>query len=454
MPKNRIGRGTAGSAPGLVAQLRDPPGGRDGRTMLHALLLDRTGSGMWSAVAVLYFTYVVGLQARQVGLLLGIAGAAAIAGPPLAGRLAARRQVRSILVGAHGVRLAAACLLLACGSFATLLPAVTVITVADRVARTMETLYATRAAGEQRATYRALSRVMMNAGYALGAAIAALGLAVGTHGAYVALVLGNALSYLLAGALVFRTREVSVPSPNTGAGVRGPHGRSPWRDPGYLLFALLDTPLNVDDAVLNVGLPLWLVSRTSAPHAVVPAFLIANTVLVVLLQLRVSARISTPRAAARAVVGYGAAMSVCCVLVALAPGGGAAVSALLLLAAALAVTAAELVRSVTSWELAVCLAPAPAPPEYLGVAGVSQAVGRSAGPPLLTGAVMAAGPVGWLALAAGVTGVSVLQRRAALRRLASMPPLAPGVSVQPAPSAPTAAMSPAERQNARTSPRP
>jgi hypothetical protein len=154
-------------------------------------------------------------------------------------------------------------------------------------------------------------------------------------------------------------------------------------------------------------------------------------------------------------------MSVCCVLVALAPGGGAAVSALLLLAAALAVTAAELVRSVTSWELAVCLAPAPAPPEYLGVAGVSQAVGRSAGPPLLTGAVMAAGPVGWLALAAGVTGVSVLQRRAALRRLASMPPLAPGVSVQPAPpSSPTAARTPAERsapaerQNARTSPRP
>jgi len=81
---------------------------------------------------------------------------------------------------------------------------------------------------------------------------------------------------------------------------------------------------------------------------------------------------------------------------------------------------AELVRSVTSWELAVSLAPEHARPAYLGVAGVSQSIQRSAGPVLLTGGVMAGGTAGWLALGTAVTGLGYAQRRASLRRLDSM----------------------------------
>lgn len=50
--------------------------------MLLAQFLDRSGTGVWAAGCVLYFTFVVGLDARQLGVLLGAAGVAGIAGSP------------------------------------------------------------------------------------------------------------------------------------------------------------------------------------------------------------------------------------------------------------------------------------------------------------------------------------------------------------------------------------
>ncbi|MGW6612745.1 MFS transporter [Streptomyces erythrochromogenes] len=411
-----------------MAQLRKPPGGRDARIMLLAQALDRAGTGVWAAASVLYFTFVLGLDAGQVGILLGASGVAGIAGSPLAGHLADRFPVRSLLIGAHLLRLVTLCLLLVVTDFALLLPVVAVTHLGDRAAKTLEMLFATRVAGDRRATYQALSRSSANAGYALGAGLAAIGLAVGTRGAYHVLILANALSFLVAAALVWRTREprgrglVTAPAPapadaaapQTAPAAGGP---SPWRDRGYLRFVLLDIPMNLDDSILGIGIPLWLVSHTTAPHELIPAFLVVNTVLVVVLQLRVSAKVKGPRQAAGAVALYGLTTLVCCVLLAAATGGGAWAASAALLAAAVLVTAAELMRSVSSWELAVSLAPREARASYLGVAGMAQSVQKSAGPLLLTGAVMAAGPAGWIALGAAVAGLSLVQRRASLRRL-------------------------------------
>ena len=155
----------------------------------------------------------------------------------------------------------------------------------------------------------------------------------------------------------------------------------------------------MDDSVPNVGLPLWLVTRTSAPHALVPGFLVVNTVMVVALQVGVSSRAQGPRGATRAVLIYGLMMCACCAAVAAATRGGAWVAAAVLLAAALLDTMAELMRSVSCWELAVLLAPEDARAPYLGVAGMSQSIQKSTGSPLLTGVVMAAGSVGWVVLA-------------------------------------------------------
>lgn len=424
--------------------------------MLLAQLLDRTGTGVWAASSVLYFTFVMGLDTGRIGLLLGAAAVAGIAGSPLAGHLAGRFPVRSLLIGCHLLRLGTLGALLAVTRFDLLLPLVAVTYLGDRAAKALETLFATRVAGERRGTYQALSRSTANAGYAVGAGIAAAGLAVGTPQAYQALILANALSFLAAAALVWRTREpraegrvaagtgdaatggAATGDAATGGAVPGgavpgrTRAPSPWRDRGYLRFVLLDIPMNLDDSVLAVGLPLWLVAHTDAPHALVPAFLVINTVLVVVLQLRVSARYEEPHRAAAAVSVYGLTMLACCTLLALTSGAGSVAAAVVLLAAAVLVTVAELLRSVSSWELALSLAPEEARASYLGVAGMAQSVQKSVGPLLLTGLVMTAGPAGWLALGAGIAALSVVQRRFAVRRLDSV--LAPPAPTAPSPS--------------------
>ncbi|MBT2471290.1 MFS transporter [Streptomyces sp. ISL-66] len=394
--------------------------------MLLAQFLDRTGTGVWAASSVLFFLFVIGLDAGRLGLLLGAAAVAGIAGSPLAGHLAGRFPVRSLLIGCHLLRLGTLGSLLVVTRFDVLLPLVAVTYLGDRAAKTLEMLFATRVAGERRTTYQALSRSTANAGYALGAGIAAIGLAVGAREAYHALILANALSFLAAAALVWRTREprgqglVAARTGDAAAPAGPPGAPSPWRDRGYLRFVLLDIPMNLDDSILGVGLPLWLVDHTGAPHALVPAFLVINTVLVVVLQLRVSARVEEPRQAAAAVVLYGLTMLACCTLLAVTAGAGAWAASFVLLAAAVLATAAELMRSVSSWELALSLAPVEARASYLGVAGMAQSIQKSAGPLLLTGLVMTAGPVGWLTLGAAIAALSTVQRRTAVRRLDTM----------------------------------
>ncbi|MDH6139822.1 MFS family permease [Kitasatospora sp. GP30] len=406
---------------GLLAQLRRPPGGRDARLMLTAQGVDRTGTGVWAAASVLYFTFVAHLDARQVGLLLGVAAVAGIAGSPIAGRLAERQPVRRLLMASHLLRLATVALMLVAHSFGALLALVAITSLGERSAKTLEMLFATQVAGEQRAVYQALFRSVANAGYAVGAGIAAIGLAIGTVDAYRALILFDALSFVAAALLVRLTSPVPGVSAHAAPADEPTQGPNPWRDRGYLLFVLLDIAMNLDDAVLNVGLPLWLIHHTRAPHAFVPAFLIINTVLVVVLQLRFSTWASrTARRPATSVALIGLAMLVCCALIALTTGARAWTAVIALSAAAVLTTLAELLRSISSWELAVSLAPTQARASYLGVAGMSQSIEKAAGPLLLTGAVFAGGPVGWLALGGALAGLGMVQRRVCLRRLGAM----------------------------------
>lgn len=409
---------------GLLTRLRDPPGGRDAKTMLTAQFLDRTGTGVWNATGVLYFTIEAGFDARRIGLMLGAGGVAGVLGSPMAGRLAGRHSVRSLLTCCHLLRMVTLCVIVSSTEFGVLQAAVALTVFGDRAAKTLEMLFAAEAAGPERATYQALFRSVANAGYALGAGIAAIGLAIGTRDAYRALILVDALSFAVIAVLLRRIGGATTTRPRAATVARGeaaappaPPTASPWRDTGYLGFVLLDIVMTTDDPVLNVGLPLWLLTRTKAPHALIPAFLVVNTVLVVALQMRVSAATNGPRDAAKAVGWYGLIMLACCACLAAAAECGALLASLVLLTAAALQTLAELMRSVSSWELAVSLAPASARPAYLGVAGMSQSVQKCAGPLVLTGAVMAAGPVGWLVLGGAVAGLSVRQRRGCVRKL-------------------------------------
>ncbi|MGW2367745.1 MFS transporter [Streptomyces sp. NPDC001667] len=392
------------------------PGGPDGHRMMAVTFVDKAGSGLWGATSALYFTFVAGLDTAEIGLLIGLSGAIGIAGPPLGGLLADRVPLRSLLVAVQAVRAFASLALLTTTDLRLLLAIATVGSLGDRTSAVLTKLYATRIAGEERSRYQALNRTVSNIGWAVGGLAAAGVLTLGTTTVYRWLLTGDALSFVLCALLTLRCAEppspVGPPQEATSdtedtAIPKSPD--NPWRDRRYLAYTASETVLFLDDSVFKIGLPLWTVTATTAPHQAVPLLLVLNNLLVVCFQVPLARFGNTPRAARATLLPLGAAF--------LAGGAALAASAvatpwlatLALTLAATAFTVAEMLHATVSWELSVALAPPTAQGAYLGVHGLAQATQRSVGPLAMTCAI-ATGPAGWLGLGAALAAVCCAQR--------------------------------------------
>ncbi|MFI8181782.1 MFS transporter [Actinacidiphila glaucinigra] len=402
------------------------PGGRDGRRMLWVSLTDKAGSGLWYGTSALYYTYVAGLAPHEIGLLLGVAGAVGVAGTPVAGRVADRVPLTRLLPAVHALRAAAAVGILFTGTLWLLLPIAALGSLGDRSASVLTKLYAARVAGPDRVRYQALQRTVVNIGFGIGGLAAAVALAIGTDTAYRTMLVGDALSFAGAALLVLRCAEPPSPvrvvaTASTAAGGEPPRSKAPatgpWRDRGYLAYTATETLLFLDDTALNVGLPLWIATATAAPHSLVALLFVLNNVLVVLFQVRLSRLGDEPRRAAASLPLLGVAFLVAGGAMAVSAVDSAGIAVVALVVAATAFTAAEIVHAAISWELSLALAPGRSQGAYLGVHGLAQSAQRSAGPVLLTSAVIAAGPLGWLGLGGALAAVSVGQRTLVRRRL-------------------------------------
>ncbi|WP_344519497.1 MFS transporter [Streptomyces rectiviolaceus] len=404
------------------------PGGIDGRRMLWIALINKAGTGLWMGAAALYFTLVTGLSVAEVGVLMGVSGAVGIAGAPLAGHLADRFPVTRVIIGAQLQQAIALLALLTTDSFSLLLLYSAVSSLADRGANVLTKLYAARVAGPERTKYQAVQRSVSNAGWAIGGLAGALALAVGTTHAYQALLVGNVVSFLIAAVLTVRCAEPPSPSrvvadsadcpasAGSTAPVRPAVASSPWRDRPYLLFTATEAALFLDDAVLQVGMPLWIVHATDAPHGLAPLLMVLNCVLVVCCQIPLSRFGSTPDKARALLVPLAACFVVGCAAMTASVAGGTWLAVTALAVAAIAFTFAEILHAIASWELSIALAPDDAQGAYLGVHGLSSSAQRSGGPLLVT-AVIAAGPFAWPLLGAGVIATVAAQSRLVRKRL-------------------------------------
>ncbi|XES00446.1 MFS transporter [Streptomyces sp. S1D4-11] len=180
--------------------------------MLWIALVDRTGSGLWAAVSVLYFTYVTGLSVAQVGTLAAVSGAIGIAGAPLGGRIADRLPLTRVLISLQILRALASLALLTTDNYALLLAFSAAGSFGDRAANVLTKLYATRVSGPDRVRYQAVTRTVANAGWALGGLTAAAALTIGTTTAYQWLLTGDALSFVAAALLTVRCAEPPSPA--------------------------------------------------------------------------------------------------------------------------------------------------------------------------------------------------------------------------------------------------
>ncbi|WP_443056082.1 MFS transporter [Streptomyces sp. NBC_00239] len=477
------------------------PGGRDGRRILWISLVDKTGTGLWAGAAALYFVTVAGLGIAEVGLLVGISGAAGIAGAPLGGRLADRFPLTRLLVALQLLRFVSALALLTTHQFWPLLAYSALGSLGDRAANVLTKLYAARISGPDRVRYQAINRTSMNIGYAIGGLAAAAALGIGTPAAYRALLLGDALSFLAMALLTLPCAEppsptrtfipagptpkpapsapanptstgpiripspapptaadpapapksappsavdptpttkpapgattklgsapaakpASAPGPGTASAVPAAP-RNPWRDRTYLLFSLTEAALFLDDAVFKVGIPLWIVHATEAPHGLAPLLMVLNSVLVVIGQVPLARFGATTDAARRLLRPLAAAHALGCLALAASAFGGPWTATAALCGCAVALTLAEMLHATASWELSLALAPDQAQGAYLGVHGLAASVQRSAGPLIATAAV-AAGPLAWAAMGAGLAATCRAQDRLVRRATAAAPPL-------------------------------
>ncbi len=416
---------------GAALRPKRVPGGRDGRRMLAIALVDRTGSGLWASVSVLYFTYVSHLSIAQVGTLAAIAGAIGIAGAPLGGRLADRFPLTRVLVALQLLRALASFALLTTDNYVLLIVFSAAGGFGDRAANVLTKLYATRVAGPDRIRYQAISRTAANAGWALGGLTAAAALALGTAAAYHWLLLGDAFSFVAVATLTLRCGEPPSPTRTVATSKDAPPASkppNPWRDRTYLAYVATETVLFLDDAVFKVGLPLWIAHASDAPHGLAPLLMVLNNVMVVAFMVSLARFATTTAATRNLLIPLSIAFALGGATLALSATGEAVTAIVFLTASAVAFTMAEMLHATISWELSVALAPDTAQGSYLGVHGLAQSTQRSVGPLAVTAAI-ATGPLGWTVFGAAIALTCMIQHRLVREPLARTPLSVPPVTV-------------------------
>jgi MFS family permease len=375
------------------------PRSRVQRVFLVVSLINVYGTGLIVTAMTLYAIRVVHLTAERSGLALTIAGLVGLLASMPMGRLADRRGPRGVLaLSLLVVGAAAASYVFFAHSFVSYLIVAIVDGSALSSSLTANVALLRRVGGDDATTFRSQANAVVNLGMAFGIATAGVAIQLNTVNAYRALFLGNALSCLIAVAALSRLPRFE-PLP-------GAHEESPFtalRDRPFVGYTMLSGALYMQYFVLGLLLPVWVVFHTSAPRWSVSAFVIINTVMVVLFQVRVGRTVQTMSQAGAALRRAGMIFLVSCSAMGLAaglPGWGA----LLLLAGAVVLhTYGELWQSSATFALDFGLAPPHAQGQYQGLLSMGNFAGQALSPLILVGLVLSGGRLGFVLLGAWFT---------------------------------------------------
>jgi MFS family permease len=375
-------------------------------------------------VSVLFLTRSIGLTAAQVGIGLTVSAMIALVlGTPL-GYLADRR-------GPKATQLTMLVLLAGCfvalvfvRNFWTYLAVASAIAACDAGVRVANgAMIAAAVAPAERVRLRAYLRSVVNGGIALGTLVGGVPLLLDNRTAYVSVILGNSVTFLIAATVL--SRAVSVPGVPRASGRR----LLVLRDRPYLLFVMVDGVVNsLYVGVLGVALPLWVAAGTDVPLWVVSALLLINTGGCVVLQVWSSRGAESLAGAARISRRGCLVLGLSCILFGLASGLATWAAATLLVAATVVHLLGELWESSASWGLVFGLTPDGAHGQYQGALMMGRQVGGMATPILLTTLTVGWGTTGWvvLGLLFGACGMSVpLTVRWALGQLRQVRDAAP-----------------------------
>jgi len=378
------------------------------RALTAASMSLTVANGMFYAVSALLFTRAMGIPVVTVGLGLTAAGAVGVLTSLCAGFLADRvgaLRLLTLCVVAQGLSLAAFSVVDGVAAFVAVACLATGTRQAGASARSA--LVARSFTGPSRVEMRARLHVVVNVGIGVGTCVAAAALLVDTPVAYrvsvlvVGCVAATGAVPLVRLARSSAARRTVGPAPDeleTSSTV--PPGRSPFRDPQYLVAVGLTSVFAVHFGLQTVGLPLWVAEHTSVPSVMISVLLVLNTVLVALFQVRFARGATTVPAAARTMTRACVVLAVACGLYAAAAVGDVALAVSLLVLAAVVHAAAELWGEAGSWTLSFDLADERTAGAYQGVSTMGYALAMMVAPLLVTATALSHGTAGWAVLAA------------------------------------------------------
>ncbi|MEU1967174.1 MFS transporter [Micromonospora sediminicola] len=412
-----------------------PPGPL--RALALATLANTVGTGLWLAGGALYLTRDVGLSPTSVGAGLTVAGLIGLTASVPLGGLADRWDPRTLRAALQVCQAFAAAAYLLVDSLAMfLVVAVPEALLSAGNLAVRAALVAAVGGPTGRVHAFATLRAVANLGITAGTALAGIALAVDTHRAYQVLVVGNVATYLLSAALLLRVPRQAARAGGARRAAGAIRRGGPLRDGRFLVVSGASAVLGTHLTVLTLVVPLWTVGRAGAPPPVVSAVLLINTLLTVLLAVRLSRGADTAAPAARKLRRAGLVLAAATPLYAATAGLPVLPAVGLLLVATAVWTVGDLWQGAAGAGLAYDLAPPHAVGAYQGadglLAGLAQALGRG----LLTLLVLGGGAAGWLVLGAlfaavGLTAPALARRAVASRPAPTGEPAAAGQPVAP-----------------------
>ncbi|RRS01508.1 MFS transporter [Glycomyces terrestris] len=359
-----------------------------------ALAVDALGTGLLRPFLLLYGVTVLRLSAPATGIAMTVGIIAALACTPFVGRWLDRGARSTVVAASMLVRVLGVVLLLAAptGNVGMFTAAALFLGIGNQAwPPAHAALVATVAAGRERDAALAAGRALRNAGMGAGALLALAFLTGGTT-ALQALAAVTGLAYLAAAAL---TWSVHLRANSVTAAPDRPAGPAPRMRTLLAANVVYTFCLNVPE----IALPLILVTHLDASPAWSAVVFVANTVLVVTLQVPVT--VVTSRWSRRAVLACGGAVLSASYLGFLAAsflGHGWAAPAIA--AVSIACTFGEILYAGSATALVTALAPPHAIGRALARFQFSTGLGLAVSPAIITG-LAALGPAAlWGTLAA------------------------------------------------------
>ncbi|MEV5695796.1 MFS transporter [Micromonospora globbae] len=389
-------RGSAGDKeqkPSMLVRRGLIPDTRSQRVLALATFVNMIGNGVFMVSAALFFTRVVGLSLAQVGFGMGIAAAVGLfAGVPV-GHLADRRGPREVYLWMLVIQGAAMAALVLVQSFWLVLVALCMGELARSAGGAARGPLVRGIGGADLTRYRAYLRSVANLAGSCAAVAAGFAVQYDTRPAYLALVLGNTLSFVASAGII-----AALPSLRS---VPAPHKASAWevlKDRAYVAVTVLDGIMSIHHQVLLFALPLWIVGHTDAPRWLIGGAALVNTALVVLLQVRASRGVDDSVTAGKAMRRSGVAFFVGMAAMAAAAGLPSWLALIGIVVGIIVHTIGELWHTAGSLELRFSLAPAHAQGQYMGLFGFGAGLANVIAPTVLALFCIAWGVPGWLLL--------------------------------------------------------